>query len=273
MTEAEADLVLKVSSALHGERLWRRVGTRGYANRDERSVALALWQSTFVICGGPFEVALPSSISSVEGSNSFLTTTCPAHRMTLSEVGKLRFAKKADRPALFEAMRQRKLAAPPAERKWRFRSREDRFEMVSTLWLYPELNCSSCVNDADDQSGTGQLAYYVDYVQRGYPEWWEADAVPIYWSVRGEPGIADHAPNSDYANRRGDNFLTFWTPPVDAKTGELLNWWRLPVRNDRFPAFAKALGWLPSPFQEFAPLRSILTNATQAVRSPEPMKG
>ena len=27
--------------------------------------------------------------------------------------------------------------------------------MLSTLWLYPELNCSSCVDDADDQSGPG----------------------------------------------------------------------------------------------------------------------
>ncbi len=68
-----------------------------------------------------------------------------------------------------------------AERIWRFRSREDRFEMVSPLWLYPELNCSA---------------------------------------------------------------------------------WRLSAHNTRFPAFAKALGWLPSPFQRFAPLRSIVTNAT-----------
>jgi len=150
------------------------------------------------------------------------------------------------------------------ERKWRFRSRGTGFEKVTTLWLYPEINCSSCVDDAEDQSGPGQLAYYVDYVQRRYPEWWEADAVPIYWSVRGEPGIAEDAPNSDYANRNGDNFLTFWTPPVDAKTGEPLNWWRLPVRNT---AFAKALGWLPSPFQDFAPLRSIVPTATQTARA------
>jgi hypothetical protein len=38
----------------------------------------------------------------------------------------------------------------------------------------------------------------------------------------------------------------------------------LPVRNTRFPAFAEALGWLPSSFQEFAPLRSIVTNATMS---------
>ena len=82
----------------------------------------------------------------------------------------------------------------------------------------------------------------------------------IYWSVRGE-GVAEHASCNAIAGRC---FLTIFTQPVDAKTGEELNWWRLPVRNDRFPAFAKALGWLPSPFQEFAPLRSIVTNCARA---------
>ncbi len=152
-------------------------------------------------------------------------------------------------------------------KSWRFRSRGGACEHVATVWLYPELDCSYCVDDADDQSGPGQLAYYVEYVRRDYPEWWEDDAVPIYWSVRGEPGIYEYAPNCALHVLHEDglpdeNFLTFLTPPVDAKTGEALNWWRLPVRNTRFPAFAKALGWLPSPFQHFAPLRSIITNAT-----------
>jgi hypothetical protein len=150
-------------------------------------------------------------------------------------------------------------------RAWRFRSLDSGFERTTTLWLYPELNCSSCVDDAEDQSGEGQLAYYVDYVRRRYPEWWNADAVSIYWAVRGE-GVFEHAPNNVHAICADKNFLTSFTPPVDARTGELMNWWRLPVRNDRFPEFAKALGWLPSPFQEFAPLRSIVTNATTSRR-------
>jgi hypothetical protein len=125
------------------------------------------------------------------------------------------------------------------ERKWRFSFRGNGFEHVTPLWLYPEIDCSSCVDDADDQSGAGQLAYYGDYVQRRYD------------------GIAEHAPNTNRDYSGGRNFLSFCTSPVDAK-----NWWRLSVRNTRFPAFAKALGWLPSPFQEFAPLRSIITNAT-----------
>jgi hypothetical protein len=97
--------------------------------------------------------------------------------------------------------------------------------------------------------------------------------VSIYWAVYGD-NVAEHAPNIPLAGR---SFLTTYTASRDAKTGEPLNLWRLPVRYSRFPAFAKALGWLPSPFQEFAPLRSIVTKATQTVRReprfPEPMKG
>ena len=84
-------------------------------------------------------------------------------------------------------------------RKWRFRSRRSQVEFISPLWLYPELNCSSCVDDVYDQSGETQLAYYVEYLERLYPSRMTDDAVPIYWSVRGD-GIFEHGPNE-----RGEN--------------------------------------------------------------------
>jgi hypothetical protein len=124
------------------------------------------------------------------------------------------------------------------EGKWRFQSRDAEFERVTALWLYPELDCSSCVDDAEDQSGSGQLIVYIDHIRDRYPEWWESDAVPIYWAVRGDV-IFEAAPHNAIVRRK--NFLTVFTPPIDAETGEPMN-------------------WLPSPFQEFAPLRSIVTN-------------
>jgi hypothetical protein len=41
--------------------------------------------------------------------------------------------------------------------------------------------------------------------------------------------------------------------PTNAKTGEPINWFKLPVVNRRFPKFAKAFGWLPSPRHYTAP--------------------
>jgi len=92
-----AAATLTIASTLHGERLWRRVGERDHVTRDGRNIVLAVWQSTCVVCGEAFEVATPASIKTVEqGRRSFETTTCPAHRLTPSEVAKLRFASEAE---------------------------------------------------------------------------------------------------------------------------------------------------------------------------------
>jgi len=39
-----------------------------------------------------------------------------------------------------------------------------------------------------------------------------------------------------------------------------LDWFKLPVKNSRFPEFAQALDWTPSPMQPTCPLRSILAS-------------
>lgn len=66
---------------------------------------------------------------------------------------------------------------------WRFMSRETGFEKQEKLFLYPELNCSSCVDDCYD-TDENQFEYYCDYLRRRYPDEWEADAVSIYWTVQ-----------------------------------------------------------------------------------------
>jgi len=142
-------------------------------------------------------------------------------------------------------------------RRWRFKSRESGFEIVSELWLYPELDWSHIVGDLDTDDGDEQLAAVVDCVRRRNPSAWQHDRVPILWSVEGSEGIGEFAP---YVRPRGEkiDFLTFFTWPTDAATGKPLDWFRdLEVRNDRFPAFAKALGWKPAPFTATAPLKSI----------------
>jgi hypothetical protein len=63
--------------------------------------------------------------------------------------------------------------------------------------------------------------------------------------------------------------LTFYPSVTNFKTGEPINWFKLPVRNERFPEFAKALGWLPAPFQSHAPLRSIMRGAPPRYAGPD----
>ena len=156
----------------------------------------------------------------------------------------------------------------PSRSGWTFRNRESGYTfIVEELWLYPELDGSSVVADHPQDP----LGGYIAYLKRNHRDWLNRDAVPIYWSVVGD-GIHEAAPEQFSGN--GDNewdyccgscedcsydhFLTWFTQPRDTETGEVLNWYQLPVRNNRFPKFAKALSWTPSPLQPYCPLVSIL---------------
>lgn len=159
----------------------------------------------------------------------------------------------------------------PKLEKWRLTTRRYGHTKVAELYLYPELDCSSCVDDVYPASGEEQLRYYVDYIRRSdrYVQWWNDDAVPIYWSVMEgstESGFGcEQAPfhHPDLADT--DDVLTHYYPPTNLLTGAQINWYTsLPVINRRFPQLAKALGWLPAPGQLFAPLRSIINGAPSA---------
>jgi hypothetical protein len=104
------DLEISVSSPLHGERLWRRIAVKPYVNRAGKNVGLAEWQSNCVVCGKTFAVYTPGHCTSGEQSKSFETTTCPEHRMTPSEVSRLRFAKADDRCNVFASIKAQKLS-------------------------------------------------------------------------------------------------------------------------------------------------------------------
>ncbi len=136
--------------------------------------------------------------------------------------------------------------------EWFFRSRTTHHQKNTDLVLYGELNCSSAIDDCPYDDGEDQLEFYVDYVRRNARDEWDADAVFIYWCVQGE-GVSEAAPFMDFGE---ENFLTHYTWPENAN-GELIDWFKLPVKNLRFPKFAQALVWTPAPLQPTCPLRSI----------------
>lgn len=146
--------------------------------------------------------------------------------------------------------------------RWEFRNKRSNFRFQADLYLYPELDGSSMVDDYyGELDGEGQLDEYISYVQRNYPDQLRSDAVPIYWYVQG-PGICEGAPPFLGHNYHGPvtHFLDFFTWPRDVNTGDQLDWFSLPVLNDRFPEFAEALAWKPSPFQLHCPLRTIVAS-------------
>jgi hypothetical protein len=142
--------------------------------------------------------------------------------------------------------------------EWEFSSRRGGFTQRSVLWLYPEINLSSCVDDVYDEGGEAQLEYWASYVRKYRPEDWEADAVSILWCVEGPQFKVEFAPFAG----NSQSFLDYYTWPVSPVDGARLNWFKLPVIYSRFPEFGRALGWTPAPFQLSCPIRSILMQDT-----------
>ena len=138
---------------------------------------------------------------------------------------------------------------------WELTSRRSGYSRTTRLWLYPVPNISSCVDDCMPASGEEHLKYYCNMIRENYPDYWEKDAVPIYWTVC---DIHERAPFPVVGMDWDEDVRTFFHTPTNTETGERLNWYRLPVINSRFPEFGEALGWLPSPGQQFAPIRSII---------------
>lgn len=158
--------------------------------------------------------------------------------------------------------------------RWTFESRRSGIEKTADLFLYPELDCSSMVDDYYDECGETQLEAYIDYLRRHHPEWLDGNAVPIGWSVVSErpSGVFEAAPFDGYlADGLDMDFLTYFTWPVDERTGEEVHWFDLPVRMEwRFPEFARALRWRPSAFQPSCPLLDILDSLNGVHRNHRP---
>jgi hypothetical protein len=99
-------------SRLHGERIFRLVGSQPYKRADGIEVAIKIWQGSCVVCDSPFEVTTPQGVTRAEQSRSFEVTTCPAHRLTSGEANKLRFAKPSIRKAVFAAIKANRMTTP-----------------------------------------------------------------------------------------------------------------------------------------------------------------
>lgn len=138
---------------------------------------------------------------------------------------------------------------------------------TTRLVLRPEIHLSPCVDDvqgrSDDPWDQGRLEvehWFARLASDNHgvvPEF-----VGIYWVVDGldTARVFDTAPlGSLWGNEYQDldDFLAHFSWPMCARTGQPLNWLHLPVLMDRFPLFADALGWCPSPLQATCPARAL----------------
>lgn len=151
-----------------------------------------------------------------------------------------------------------------SEQLWKFENKYLGCVYTTDLFLTPELDGSPLVEDYLHLTGEEQLAAYVESLKAWHPLYLDNNAVPVSWgvwstwSIKGGVNIAEIAPFQSPPYDFSENFLTHYTWPYNPDNGQALDWFNLPVRFDRFPEFARALNWMPSPLQATCPLRSIL---------------
>ncbi|MFC4512244.1 hypothetical protein [Streptomyces ehimensis] len=138
----------------------------------------------------------------------------------------------------------------PADTRWTFYSRQTRHERSVPLCLHWEVNGDSITDEytPDEINAQGLWGMW-------FPRYGKAGPAKVYWSIMGE-GTFEGAPFSDNIGI-GEDFLTFYSWPVNAVTGKRLNWVRLPVRDklwhrgrcDKGGFIQQLTGWKPSPFE------------------------
>lgn len=156
--------------------------------------------------------------------------------------------------------------APPEplrepEPLWEVVNRRSHNTRNSTLWLTYEIRMTSCVDELDGYSGMEQLRHWLHRLGQT-----ENNEVPILWFIEGDAGIFELAPFQTHPHIDDDDghFLThyYWPErvvPID-QDGERVDFFSLPVKQDRYPEFEKALDWRPSPLQPTMPLKSLVAS-------------
>jgi hypothetical protein len=159
----------------------------------------------------------------------------------------------------------------PADTEWRFTSKGPRgTEKVGTLELWYELMMDPISDDysSSETEARELFSLWLDAIREG--QRWHPDLgaphVSIGWYVAGEDSATfEGAPFAEdlYARQHAsEDFLTFYTWPENADTGERLNWLRLPVQDklwaghgDKGGFITDVTGWKPSALQSAVDLR------------------
>jgi hypothetical protein len=145
---------------------------------------------------------------------------------------------------------------------YRFQNRRRGFEQTARLVAYWEVTLDPVSdNFTPEDTDAGELfSMWVEKVRDEHAD----GLIPIYWSVQSEPaGVYETMP---FQFRKFDeDFLTFFTWPVDVTTNEPLNWIELVVvdklwrkgRADKGGFIQEVTGWKPSILQPLVYLPSL----------------
>ena len=150
---------------------------------------------------------------------------------------------------------------------WKFESLRTSVEREASLVASWEVAQDHISGDFDPLESTPNELFtiWAESVHREY----QNDLIQIYWSVRSpEVGIFETMPFQFKWFATREDFLTFYTWPLEKTTGDQLNWLTLPVENklwnsdraDKGGFIQQATGWKPAVLQPYVYLPSLLSS-------------
>lgn len=144
--------------------------------------------------------------------------------------------------------------------RWSFTSLATDVEKVGPLELSWELTGDPISDDYTLDNNPLEIwrAWIASVREReAYDKHLGAPYVPIHWYVAGEEsGTFEAAPYAEKIKATDEDFLSYYTVPVNTETGEPVNWLRLPVQEKLWREgnaakggfVTEVSGWKPSPF-------------------------
>lgn len=145
---------------------------------------------------------------------------------------------------------------PNQPRVWTFKGRKVSWERRISLTAIWEV-ASSAMSDNFTPEETPAHELFTLWAARVGEEHPDG-LIPIYWSVEGPEGFGtEEMPFQPHQSLSDEDFLTHYTWPENAETGEPLNWFTLPVldeewnpgRSNKGGFIQEATGWKPSVLQ------------------------
>ena len=149
---------------------------------------------------------------------------------------------------------------------WKFRNLPSGDKREGALVAYWEVSLDPMSDDYTPEkiSARDLFTQWAQKVRNKYPK----NLIPIHWSVECQgQGVFEHMPFQfeHFTNRPKEDFLTFFTWPLNSTTGERLNWLTLPVvdklwnskRADKGGFIQEATGWKPAILQPYVYLPTL----------------
>ncbi|MHB0876651.1 MAG: hypothetical protein ACYC5O_11485 [Anaerolineae bacterium] len=162
--------------------------------------------------------------------------------------------------------RDEETAVPGPRVIWKVRSLETGYEWQGAITAYWEVSRDPISDDytPDAKIARDLFGLWANDVRDEYPN----GLIPIYWFARCEEQAKFSAVPFQFEHFRGSmdpNWLTEFTWPINAVTGDKLNWFGLPVedklwnqrRADKGGFIQELTGWKPSILQPFVYLPAL----------------